>query len=122
MARQTWEQLTPVYRARLERNGITKEQHESGASLAKARGHDERQKLTDWVGRFARLYSLPDTAESIEEVIEEHGFAATYKAMRQQQRAEELWNKGRTGEAHMIWLNRNRDMPEWMFFYHGYFS
>lgn len=37
--RKSWESLTPKYRARLSRGGITKSKYESGASLAKARGH-----------------------------------------------------------------------------------
>jgi hypothetical protein len=37
--RTPWLQLKPEYRERLERKGITREQHESGVSLAGARGH-----------------------------------------------------------------------------------
>jgi hypothetical protein len=37
--RKSWESLTPKYRARLSRGGVTKSKYESGASLAKARGH-----------------------------------------------------------------------------------
>jgi hypothetical protein len=37
--RKSWESLTPKYRARLSRGGVTRGQYESGASLAKARGH-----------------------------------------------------------------------------------
>lgn len=37
--RKSWESLSPAYRARLSRGGVTKGQYESGASLAKARGH-----------------------------------------------------------------------------------
>lgn len=39
MARQLWETLSPAYRGRLERGGITRTAYESGVSLAKARGH-----------------------------------------------------------------------------------
>lgn len=38
MARQ-WGTLSPAYRRRLERGGITQAAYESGASLQKARGH-----------------------------------------------------------------------------------
>ena len=34
-----WDALSPAYRARLERNGVTRQSYTSGAKLAKARGH-----------------------------------------------------------------------------------
>lgn len=37
--RKSWDSLSPAYRARLSRGGVTRRQYESGASLAKARGH-----------------------------------------------------------------------------------
>ena len=36
---RNWDNLSPKYRERLSRSGITKSQYESGASLSKARGH-----------------------------------------------------------------------------------
>lgn len=42
MARgRVWSTLSPAYRARLEKGGITKAQYEAGASLSAARGHRE---------------------------------------------------------------------------------
>jgi hypothetical protein len=40
MARN-WNALSPAYRQRLERAGITRQQYESGVSLEKARGHEQ---------------------------------------------------------------------------------
>ncbi len=37
--RRSWESLTPAYRRRLERSGITRAGYESGAPLTGARGH-----------------------------------------------------------------------------------
>lgn len=37
--RKPWSQLTPTYRARLEKAGLTEEQFDSGASIKAARGH-----------------------------------------------------------------------------------
>jgi len=39
MARKNWDDLTPAYRGRLERRGITRSAYNSGASLQQARGH-----------------------------------------------------------------------------------
>jgi hypothetical protein len=40
-SRKGWSELSPGYRTRLSKAGITKRQYDSGASLAKARGHAE---------------------------------------------------------------------------------
>lgn len=39
MARKPWAQLTPTYRARLEKAGISQKDFEAGASIKAARGH-----------------------------------------------------------------------------------
>jgi hypothetical protein len=39
MARKSWGALTPAYRRRLERGGVSQSAYESGASLKAARGH-----------------------------------------------------------------------------------
>jgi hypothetical protein len=39
--RRSWESLSPAYRERLSRRGITKSQHERGRPLAGARGHGQ---------------------------------------------------------------------------------
>lgn len=36
---EQWESLSPAYRARLERNGVSKDDYRSGKSLTTARGH-----------------------------------------------------------------------------------
>ncbi len=39
MARKGWNSLTPAYRARIEKAGLTRADYEAGTSLTKARGH-----------------------------------------------------------------------------------
>lgn len=39
MARKGWDSLSPNYRRRLEKAGLSKSDYESGVSLSKARGH-----------------------------------------------------------------------------------
>ena len=39
MARKSWDELTPTYRARLERAGVTAESHAAGKSIQTAVGH-----------------------------------------------------------------------------------
>jgi hypothetical protein len=39
MARKGWDQLSPGYRDRIAKAGMTREDYEAGGSLSKARGH-----------------------------------------------------------------------------------
>jgi hypothetical protein len=39
MARKGWDQLSPQYKKRLEKSGITESDYNSGVSLQRARGH-----------------------------------------------------------------------------------
>ena len=39
MARKGWDQLSPAYRARLEKGGVSKTAYERGESIQAARGH-----------------------------------------------------------------------------------
>lgn len=41
MARKGWNSLSPSYRARIEKAGLTQADYEAGASLTKARGHSQ---------------------------------------------------------------------------------
>lgn len=44
MARKGWDALSPAYRRRLERGGITRSSYEGGANLQKARGKKPQQE------------------------------------------------------------------------------
>jgi hypothetical protein len=39
MARKGWNSLSPAYRARIEKAGLTQKDYEAGTSLSRARGH-----------------------------------------------------------------------------------
>lgn len=39
MARKGWDALSPAYRARIEKAGLTRADYEAGTSLTRARGH-----------------------------------------------------------------------------------
>lgn len=41
MARKGWASLSPAYRTRLEKAGLSQSDYESGASISKARGHEK---------------------------------------------------------------------------------
>jgi len=41
MARKGWQSLSPEYRQRLEKGGVSRSDYEAGGSIQKARGHGE---------------------------------------------------------------------------------
>ncbi len=51
--RRSWESLTPAYRRRLERSGLTRAGYESGAPLTGARGHGTTPERPDRQDRRA---------------------------------------------------------------------
>lgn len=64
MARKGWDALSPGYRARIEKSGMTRGEYEAGHSLQKARGHEktperpkqyDAQKYKDYHAQRARL-------------------------------------------------------------------
>ena len=128
--RKTWEQLSPAYRSRLERKGITAEQHRTGANLAPARGHISptheaegkkyRRDLADYIYRQSFLYGRDE--EEIREALHGHTKAEIRTMIADQTDSETLYDVGQQPEAHAIWQVRNSGFPEWTHYYHGTFS
>jgi hypothetical protein len=132
VARKAWDDLSPAYRARLERKGVTEDSHRAGASLSKARGHkssaeeNERRRtlrqIRKYVKTFSEEYNL--TAKG-EQVLTEHLRAHTSKEAQEhmwiQESAYELFMSGMIQQAGAVWSLRENDAPEWMFWYHGPF-
>jgi len=56
-SRRSWESLTPIYRRRLERSGLTRAAYESGAPLTGARGHGTTPERPDRQNRRAEYAS-----------------------------------------------------------------
>lgn len=52
MPRKGWSSLSDNYRARLEKNGITKAKYEAGESIKKARGHSKTPERPSMKGNF----------------------------------------------------------------------
>ena len=72
---RNWNSLTPDYRKRLERNGLTKSKYESGADLRAARGHAIRgsQKLdreqASLLNRAIRAEATPQEINRLEKIL-----------------------------------------------------
>ena len=130
MARKGWENLSPGYRSRLERSGISSESYAKGASLHKARGYvsrehesersRERREINTWVKEYAHFYGKDE--EEIRDALKDVSFSERLEAIRLQSEMQALYDKGYAEEARQRWETRNPELPEWMFYYHGFFS
>jgi hypothetical protein len=78
MAGRSWDNLSPKYRERLSRAGVTKRQYESGANLSKARGHGQTpehpreahrkpEKYSDYISRRTARQTPEDEAYELNE-------------------------------------------------------
>lgn len=135
MARKSWDELSPAYRARLERAGIGSREHAAGASLHKARGHktmqhEKTQRIQNrvardtfaqrWAGQYARLYGRP--VDEVRRELARIPVTRLNKGLRRQVEMQRLYDQGLFDEATEMWEQRDTSLPEWMFFYHGYFN
>lgn len=134
MARKPWEQLTPGYRARLERQGITKQSHAKGAALPesaakKARRAAQRQAkeqaekerhIRQWREDVIRLYHIP--RKQVSKIQLRLTVDEMYAAIVYSERMRQLYESARFSQAREMWEQRDRSLPDWMFWYHGYFS
>lgn len=59
--RKGWDSLSDAQRRRYERAGITRQAYNSGASLAKARGHgsEEKETAVKRIRRMLRVHGIP---------------------------------------------------------------
>jgi hypothetical protein len=69
---------------------------------------------------FAQTYSRE--IDAIREALEGYDRGAIYSAIKLQREAQDLYHAGRLSEATAKWEQRDRSLPDWMFYYHGYFS
>lgn len=128
--KKSWDRLSENYRRRLERSGVTREQHASGQPLHKARGHKsgtyerEQQKtrkgVARWITEYSKVYGRDE--DDVIEALAEFPKAKVWSAIQKQTTAQQLYHDGRVAEAHEIWEQRDRSLPDWMHYYHGYFS
>lgn len=130
MVRKRWDQLSPDYRARLERKGITAETHAAGASLYAARGQTSavveqdraryRRSKERFIDRLVVYYGRDE--EEIREFLDGLSRSEVENVMARQREMERLYNAGFRDEATALYANRNRNYPDWIDYYHGVFA
>lgn len=132
MARKPWESLTPRYRARLERKGVTKASHESGAPLYAARGHNpQRDSYRRRVDNFVRGYvneyggALRNNGYDPNDprrALLAMSISEGDRAMSEQKELERMYHTGHTESSHNMWVTLRPSMPDYLLFYHGWWQ
>lgn len=144
--RKPWEQLSEKYRRSLERKGITPQIHAASgtalpdaarkrASRAAARAKSQQQAIDQWKQDFPRMYGVPSKEHlpgkpyvspreynAFIRRFDKMPLQQRYDIVRQQQEMQRLFLSGKFAEARRLWQTRDTSLPDWMFFYHGYFS
>lgn len=126
MARKGWDGLSPEYRSRLERGGVSKSAYERGESIKSARGHErtpERPNLSN-PQQFPQYHSERQRLINVVNIKKERLFGASPKWNPTRARAnmmkyapsmaslqwaadaddEELWDAIRESPAEFAWL------------------
>jgi hypothetical protein len=131
VARKSWDDLSPAYRARLVRKGISEEQHRAGAQLSAARGHtstskeNERRRAVRRIRKHSEVYAEEYGLDE-DEVREQLMRLPTQQALdiiTLQEASYELFMEGQIQAAGAVWFMspREHDVPDWIYYYHGPF-
>ena len=111
-------------RKELEKQRAKKEGREF--SLKKARGH----RSDKWEAMERKVREMEATKAPWEQfntrdvyrLADEQGPEVVFEALELRQRAAEAYEVGDLEAAKQVWLQRNPDLPEWLYHYHGFFT
>lgn len=125
-ARKPWGELSPGYRRKLTRAGITPQAHAQGASLRAVRKYKPEEavrkrsyrSVRQWAVHMEQTYYLD--ADSILGFLEDEDVVKVAAEIRKQQDAENAYLEGELDGAHDAWEERDIDYPDWMYYYHPY--
>jgi hypothetical protein len=87
MARKGWNALSPGYRSRLEKNGISKTAYEAGESIKGARGHSRTPERPSQGKQFPQYQQERDKLTKFITARKQHWFSTSPK-----------WNPKRANE------------------------
>lgn len=120
--RKTWDQLAPSTKQRYTRAGITEQRHNRGDSPRTiSRWLEQQESLYGWADEGGGEYSISVNGQEFEDSLPTDR-GELLDLIRDQERAQAAYARGDTETARQIWENRDPNVPEWMYFYHGAFS
>lgn len=92
-----------------------------------ARGHGSKQK--EAIEREVRRLNATKAAweediptKEVYKLGREQGWDVVFESLQLQKRMQDAYQEGNFDIAHNLWVQRNPDLPDWLFHYHGYFS
>jgi hypothetical protein len=125
MARKGWDALSEKYRQRLIRNHISQADYEAGVSLHRARGKRSAayESFTKRTTRFVHRFGVPGDSPDIEiERIKRMGVKGGQDYMDYRRTMTKLYESGHYVEAQQMYVQRDKSVPDNMWYYHGMFS
>lgn len=94
--------------------------------IVKARGH--KNKTWERMQRAVKKMEAGKapweqfSARDVYAIADEYGPDVVFEALELRKRAEDAYSYGRLDEAQAIWRERNPDLPDWLYHYHGFFT
>jgi hypothetical protein len=123
-------------RRELERERATREGRPE--SLHRARGHGSREReqterrlrrtisenkpRLDANGNVVTRGYQRGERPSTRGIIAKHGIEKVNRNLDLRDEAAKAYAEGRTDAARLLWMRIDKDMPEWLFWYHGVFG
>lgn len=115
--RKGWDQLSQPQRRRYQRAGITEQAYNSGASLAKARGHgsNEQEAAVKRLRRAWADYALP--TDALPAFVAYYGVADADLISEQKLEAAQR-DPTAVDFMRALWNTRPKDAPKTWYYYH----
>lgn len=117
--RKGWTQLSPKYRARLQRNGITPESYRSGASLHKARGKVSAQHENTQRKFWRHVEKAEFDPDEVREIIDTIGFDEANDILMYRDMALSGSNPFAAGAMRNLYGQYQGLVPKEWLYYHG---
>ncbi len=122
--RKGWDLLSVNYRAKLTRAGITESAYTAGTPYPWRIKERKSREREDFVKEYTRYDRGGDSTwpDRVRDHLKELGDSRANDYMQHTRRMAELYANSEFDAAHRLWLMRDKDLPEYMHYYHGVFG
>lgn len=124
--RKGWDNLSDKVRDRYVRAGISKAGYDAGEQLHGARGHGStgREKWHADSRAFAKSYTeyTKSNERRVLDYLRSLGSGKGRQFMARTEQMNRLYQEGQGEQAHLMWLGRDKSIPDFMHYYHGIFG
>jgi hypothetical protein len=102
-----------------------KELHKGDTFKARGHGSSRKERIERQVRRMnatRAIWEAPIKPAEVYRLGRERGWDIVEAAIELQTRMQDAYQEGDVETAHNLWVERNPDLPDWLFHYHGFFS